>query len=161
MFGSTFGAFGGPDCRTCGGYIPGNPNPMGHFCTCLPALSEEPQPEYKITVLNGIEFSTNVGGTNWHDVKCVMLPFLEDFILEGQLVIKVDDELKSQMSEYAGVSYEDIEDKKTTYLDMKGQEQWSLLFERRAESVKVGQEKVLCTDLREGKHCEVRLKRIS
>ena len=34
----TFGYFGGPDCETCGGYYPGNPNAMpSHFCDCKPA----------------------------------------------------------------------------------------------------------------------------
>ena len=33
----TFGYFGGPDCETCGGYYPGNPNAMpSHFCNCKP-----------------------------------------------------------------------------------------------------------------------------
>ena len=33
----TFGYFGGPDCETCGGYYPGNPNAMpSHFCDCKP-----------------------------------------------------------------------------------------------------------------------------
>ena len=168
MFGSQLGFFGGPDCARCGGFTPGNPNAMGVFCTCLPALPEEPQPEYKITVLNGIEFSTNVGGIEWDHVKHVLIPFLEDFLLEGnativdgRVVIVPDDQLKSEMSDYAGVAYEDIPNKKYTYLDMKGQDTWSSLFSRRAQSVKVGQEKVLCTDIKDEKHCEVRIMRIS
>ena len=30
-----FGYFGGPDCRRCGGYYPGNPGAYsGSFCQC-------------------------------------------------------------------------------------------------------------------------------
>ena len=43
--------------------------------------NQEENMSWTLTVLNGIEISTQVGGTDWDSVKCLMLPFLQDFIL--------------------------------------------------------------------------------
>ena len=40
MFG--FGEFGGPDCRRCGGYYPGNPGAYsGYWCRCSTKKQEK------------------------------------------------------------------------------------------------------------------------